>query len=226
MLIENAFAVAAPVDRLWTHLLDVQRIVPCLPGAELTETVDDRTWKGRFHVTFGPVAMAFAGTVTMESRDDQAHRVVLRARGMEERGRGAAEARVTAWLETTAEDATGPGARGEAATQVRVRSDIALSGAVAQLSRGLLPEISRRLTQEFADRLEAILSGEAAAPVAAEGALGTAAPRSVEPAPASGPGSVRPVGGIRLALQAAWGSIRAFIRRFFRRVFRRGPEGE
>ena len=64
MLIENEFRVPAPADDLWTFLLDVERIAPCMPGAELTDVVDERTWKGRMKMKFGPVAMAFAGTVT------------------------------------------------------------------------------------------------------------------------------------------------------------------
>jgi carbon monoxide dehydrogenase subunit G len=65
MLIENQFTVAAPADDLWRYLLDVERIAPCMPGAELTDVVDDRNWKGTLHAKFGPVSMAFAGTVDM-----------------------------------------------------------------------------------------------------------------------------------------------------------------
>ena len=127
MLIENEFRAAAPVEELWAFLLDVERIAPCMPGAELTETVDDRTWKGRVSMKFGPVAMAFAGTVVMQERDDAAHRVVLSAKGMEQKGKGAANATVTSWLEP-ADDGS---------TVVKMRADISLTGAAAQLSRGL-----------------------------------------------------------------------------------------
>ena len=99
MLIENEFTVAAPIDFLWSYLLDVEKIAPCMPGAELTEVVDDHNWKGKLNAKFGPVSMSFAGTVTIESRDDAAHRVVLSAKGMEQKGKGAANAKVTSWLE-------------------------------------------------------------------------------------------------------------------------------
>ena len=99
MLIENEFTVAAPVDFLWNYLLDVERIAPCMPGAELTEVVDDKNWKGKLNAKFGPVSMSFAGTVTVEERDDAAHRVMLTAKGMEAKGKGAANASVTSWLE-------------------------------------------------------------------------------------------------------------------------------
>ena len=148
MLIENEFTASAPVDELWAFLLDVQRIAPCMPGAELTEVVDDKNWKGRMTMKFGPVGMAFAGTVTMQERDDAAHRVVLSAKGTEQKGKGAASASVTSWLEP----------RDDGSSLVKMQADISLTGAVAQLSRGLLPEVSKKLTQQFADCLEQTLA--------------------------------------------------------------------
>jgi carbon monoxide dehydrogenase subunit G len=135
MQIENTFTVAAPAETLWHYLLDVEKIAPCMPGAELTEVVDDRHWKGKLNAKFGPVGMSFAGTVEMTERDDAAHRVVLSAKGMEQKGKGAANASVTSWLEP------GPAAD---ETTVKMTADITLTGAAAQLSRGLLPEISKK----------------------------------------------------------------------------------
>ena len=151
MLIENEFTVAAPTDFLWSYLLDVEKIAPCMPGAELTEIVDDHNWKGKLNAKFGPVSMSFAGTVTIESRDDTAHRVVLSAKGMEQKGKGAANAKVTSWLEPGPTDGV---------TTVKMEADITLTGAAAQLSRGLLPEISKKLTQTFADCLQASMAAE------------------------------------------------------------------
>ena len=99
MEIENEFTVPAPIDHVWAYLLDVERVAPCMPGAELTEVVDDTTWKGKVSMKLGPVSLSFAGTVTMQDRDDQAHKIVLSAKGMEQKGKGAANASVTSWLE-------------------------------------------------------------------------------------------------------------------------------
>src|SRR5262245_12316147 len=99
MLIEDSFTVEQPIAALWGFLKDVERVAPCTPGAELTETIDDRNWRGRVSVKFGPVAMAFGGTVEMTERDEDAHRIALSAKGMEQRGKGAASATVTSWLE-------------------------------------------------------------------------------------------------------------------------------
>jgi len=190
MLIENEFTVAAPVDFLWNYLLDVERIAPCMPGGELTEVVDDRNWKGKLNAKFGPVSMSFAGTVSMQERDDAAHRVVLTAKGMEQKGKGAANANVTSWLEPGPNDGT---------TTVKMTADITLTGAAAQLSRGLLPEISKKLTQQFADCLQASMAAEGAA------AEAVAAPPAV----------AKPVGGIGLGLSAIWSIVANFFRRLF-----------
>ena len=198
MEIENEFDVPAPIDHVWTYLLDVERVAPCMPGAELTEVVDDHTWKGKVNMKLGPVSLAFAGTVTMQERDDQAKRIVLAAKGMEQRGKGAANASVTSWLE-----------QGDGVTNVKMRADIHLTGTVAQLSRGLLPEVSRKLTQQFADcLLQSMQAAEVQATESADVAAAVAAP--VEPT-----ARAKPIGGIRLGLAAIWASIKGFFRRLF-----------
>lgn len=206
MLIENEFTVATPVDELWAFLLDVERIAPCMPGAELTETLDDRSWKGKVNVKFGPVALSFAGTVEMTERDDAAHRAVLHAKGMEQKGKGAANATVTSWLE--------PATDGR--TTVKMAADIALTGAAAQLSRGLLPEISKKLTQQFADCLEAQMQ-TTKAPAAAATTQGEVAAEGPVPTatPAPTPVAAKHVGGIGLGLSAIWAVIKNFFRRLF-----------
>ncbi len=203
MQIENEFTVAAPADALWAHLLDVEKIAPCMPGAELTETIDDRNWKGTVHAKFGPVSMSFAGTVSMEERNDAAHRVVLKAKGMEQKGKGAANASVTSWLEPTADPAR---------TTVKMQADITLSGAAAQMSRGLLPEISKKLTQQFANCLQAGMAGEAAASAATGAAASSGAAQAATPPAAA---AAKPVGGIGLGLAALWATIMGFFRRLF-----------
>ena len=192
MLIENEFTVAAPVELLWSYLLDVEKIAPCMPGAELTEVVDERNWKGKLNAKFGPVSLSFAGTVVMEERDDAAHRVSLAAKGMEAKGKGAANAKVTSWLEPGPSDDT---------TTVKMQADITLTGAAAQLSRGLLPEISKKLTQQFADCLEASMAAE-----------GAEAAGVVAQAP---PVVAKPVGGIGLGVAAVWSIVSNFFRKLF-----------
>jgi carbon monoxide dehydrogenase subunit G len=208
VLIENEFTSPAPVDHLWAYLLDVERVAPCMPGAELTETIDDRNWKGKVLMKLGPVSLSFAGSVAMDERDDVGHRVVLHAKGMEQKGKGAANAVVTSWLEP-----------GEGVTIVKMEADITLTGSVAQLSRGLLPDISKKLTQQFADCLQASMAASEAADVP-ESAVGSAAPGgntggNTGANPGAAPPRAKAIGGFRLG---TWALVRA-VRRFFGRLF-------
>jgi uncharacterized protein len=195
MLIENEFTVADEPARVWAYLLDVEKIAPCMPGAEITELVDDRNWKGRMNMKFGPMSLVFAGQVTLRERDDVAHRVVLAAKGMEQKGKGAATATVTSWLEPDG-----------AGTRVKMQADITLTGTVAQLSRGLVPEVSKKLTAQFADCLHESMTAEADVRNAGPTTSTLAAPA---------PTLARPVGAIRLGLSAAWSLIVGFVRRLF-----------
>ena len=197
MRIENEFQVQAPLEQVWTHLLDVEKIAPCAPGAELTEVVDDRTWKGKVNVKVGPVSLAYAGTVVLQERDEATHRVVLKADGREQRGKGAASALIESRLQAV-----------DGGTSVTIQTDLTISGAVAQYGRGMVADISQRLIREFADCLQASLTSAEPTPQPA-----APAPASPPPAPA------REVRGVRLGLWAFW---RAVVR-FFKRTFgRRG----
>jgi carbon monoxide dehydrogenase subunit G len=174
-----------------------------MPGAELTEVVDERNWKGKLNAKFGPVSLAFAGTVTVQDRDDAAHRIVLAAKGMEQKGKGAANAKVTSWLEP------GPS---EDATTVKMQADITLTGAAAQLSRGLLPEISKKLTQTFADCLQESMAAEQAT---REGAAAPSTESGAAATPSKPPVVAKPVGGIGLGLAAIWSIVANFFRELF-----------
>jgi carbon monoxide dehydrogenase subunit G len=138
--IENSFEVPRGPEEVWALLLDVPRMAPCMPGAELLEVVDDRSWRGKVTVRMGPVSLSYAGTVVMEERDDVGRRAVISATGTETRGKGTAQARVTSHLE--------PSEHG--GTRVAIEADLTLSGAVAQFGRGMIADVSRRLTDEFA----------------------------------------------------------------------------
>ena len=191
MLIENTFDVSAPIDQVWSYLLDVEKVVPCMPGAELTETIDERNWKGKVTIKLGPVSLAFAGKVTMEELDEAAHRAVLKASGMEQRGKGAASATITSTLEQSPEG-----------TRVQIVQDLRVSGQAAQFSRGMMQDVSNRLTREFADCLQANMQAKDQADPGAE------------PVPMA---TAKPVQGIRLGLGALWRAVLRFFSRLFGR---------
>jgi carbon monoxide dehydrogenase subunit G len=194
VLIENSFEVPAPIDQVWSYLQDIEKVVPCMPGAELTETMDESNWKGKVTIKLGPVSMAFAGKVTLDQLDEVGHRAVLKASGMEQRGKGAASATITSTLEQSSEG-----------TKVKIVQDLKVSGQAAQFSRGMMQDVSTKLTQEFADCLKANMQVEDQANPGAE------------PVPMA---TAKPVQGIRLGLGALW---RAVLR-FFSRLFGRSRE--
>jgi carbon monoxide dehydrogenase subunit G len=195
MQLETRFQVHLPPEQAWKILLDIERIAPCVPGANLTEIVDERTWKGKASVKLGAVSLAYAGTVVMEERDDTGRRAVLKAQGNETRGRGLASARVTMHLE----QADG------AATNVVMLTDLTISGAVAQVGRGMIGDVSQRIANQFAANLSSMLAASASEAAPAEAST---------PTPAAPPAKATPIGGLSLFY---WALLRA-LGRFFIRV--------
>src|SRR5215475_13332714 len=129
--------------------MDIRRIAPCMPGAELTEVVDDKTYKGKIAVRLGPVALAFAGVVRFEEIDNTNHRARVKAQGTDAKGRGGANATATFRLE-----------RVPSGSRVLVHTDLALSGAVAQYGRGvgIIQATAAQIMREFANNLKAQLA--------------------------------------------------------------------
>jgi uncharacterized protein len=144
--LENSFSVQASPEAAWDLLLDVPRVIPCMPGAQLIEVVDESAWKARMDVKVGPVALAFDTDVTRESVDESRRRVMLAARARERRGRGGAQATVDSSLTTV-----------DGATRIEIVTDLTLSGSVAQYGRRMVQDISSQLVSRFAECLEAQL---------------------------------------------------------------------
>lgn len=142
------FEVPLPPDQAWSVLLDIPRIAPCMPGAELMEVVDDATYKGKVSVRLGPVALAFAGTARFEETDASARRARVAAQGTDTKGRGGASANVTFRLEPVGSQ-----------TRVLVDTNLNLSGSVAQYGRGtgMIQGVATQLIGQFARNLEAEL---------------------------------------------------------------------
>lgn len=198
MEFDNSFEVPLPVGEAWPLLLDIQRIAPCLPGAELTEVVDENTYKGKVSVRLGPVALIFAGTARFEEKDAAARSARVKAQGSDSKGRGGAAAAVAFKLV--------PAANGR--TTVQIHTDLQLSGSVAQYGRGvgMIKEVAQQLIGQFAARLEKQLaeSRPAAAPTAARPGEATATPAA---APSAAP-SAKPISGFGLMVRVLWSSIR------------------
>jgi carbon monoxide dehydrogenase subunit G len=159
----NEFRVGVPIERAWDVLTDVERIAPCLPGAELQEIEGDEH-RGIVKVKVGPITAQYKGSATFIERDAP-RRAVLRAEGRETRGQGHASATITATLEP---DGDG--------TKVTVATDLSVSGRVAQFGRGVLAEVSAKLLGQFVDCLEStVLADGASEPVVEAPAADSAA---------------------------------------------------
>jgi carbon monoxide dehydrogenase subunit G len=160
MRLENSFEVPAPPEQAWALLLDVPRVVPCMPGAELTETVDETHWKAQIAVKLGPMSMTFGADVAREQVDEAARRVVLQTKARELKGRGGATATIESSLEPT-----------ETGTRVSVVTDLQLSGPAAQFGGPVVKTVAGQLTEQFAACLQGQLA-DTPAPVAPQQPVG------------------------------------------------------
>ena len=149
--IEETFRVEAPLDRVWSYIIDPHRVVRCLPGAELTGEEGERTYLGRVKVKVGPVTASYAGRAQLAEVDEASHTVRLTGEGRESGGAGSARMTMTSRLVTMP----------DGATEVRVEADVDVAGKIVQFGRGMIEGVSRQLFRQFADCVRA----ELAAPI-------------------------------------------------------------
>jgi uncharacterized protein len=215
--LEQSFEVRTPIDRAWEALIDVERIAPCLPGAEITDAGGDGTYRGNFTVKLGPTTAAYRGELKLEEADAAAHRATMRASGQDKRGQGSAKATIVSLLREEGET-----------IRVRVETDFTITGRLARFGRGgMIRDISNRLLRDFAACLQEAIVGQpppAAVGPAPEGGA-TAAATGDEPAPAEGrpttpapagrptAPSAQPVRGLSLFFSVLWERILRLFRR-------------
>jgi carbon monoxide dehydrogenase subunit G len=209
MKLEQSFTVDAPVERVWEALVDVQRVAPCLPGAEITSVGDDGAYHGAFTVKLGPTTAAYNGTLKMEELDEAAHTAVMSARGTDKRGQGGASATIRSTV----------GVQGEG-TKVDVVTDFTITGRLARFGRGgMIEDVSRRLMRDFAACLQASIAPPPAA--APPGAQGSEAPAAAQPAAAAeaplAHRPARPLNALALLLGVVWDRIKRLVSRLFGR---------
>jgi carbon monoxide dehydrogenase subunit G len=199
MEFDNSFEVPLPPAEAWAVLMDIRRIAPCMPGAQLTEVVDATTYKGNIAVRLGPVALTFAGIVKFDELDEAGRTARVRAQGTDAKGRGGAQATASFRLEPS-----------PAGSKVLVHTDLALSGAVAQYGRGVgvIQSTAAQLMKQFAANLQVQLG--TSHPVQ-ESANVTDAPASQSHAPAARaqPAAAKPISGFSLIAKLM---LDAFIR--------------
>jgi carbon monoxide dehydrogenase subunit G len=173
----NEFDVQAPVDQVWRTLLDLERVAPAMPGAQVLEKVDDDNYKVAIKVKVGPMSMQYKGDVEIAEKDEQAHRAVLKVKAREARGQGNATADVTMQLED----------RGDA-THVTQNASVQLAGRAAAMGGSVIQEVSGKLVDKFAANLGEMLAGAPAASGNGAAPASEAAPAQPQPA-ATEPGT-------------------------------------
>ncbi len=170
MELKNEFRVSVPIDVAWAVLTDLERVAPCMPGAELKEVEGDE-YRGVVKVKVGPITAQYKGTARFLEKDDAQHRAVLRAEGRDTRGQGNASATVVA---TATPD--------EGGTLVSIETDLSITGKVAQFGRSIMGDVSAKMLGEFADRLEADVLSESSTAKPESESPGASSPE-VEEAP-------------------------------------------
>jgi uncharacterized protein len=223
--IENQFEVAASPDRVYSFLLDVNRVATCVPGAELSEVVDPTTFKGKVRIKVGPITVSYNGTASISERDEAARTATLQAEGRETSGPGSA--RATARMSVA--DAGG------GTSTVLLVTDYTVAGRIANFGRGVMEDVSKRLVSQMADCIKANLETAEAEPApaeketateesgqppeSAESAAAPAAPAApATPAAPAGPAAApaatapvaaaRPVNALGLFFSVLWARIR------------------
>jgi uncharacterized protein len=197
MQLENSFHVSAPPEKVFAYLLDVNKVVSCVPGAELTEVVDESTFKGKVKVKVGPITVAYSGTARISERDDAQHLATLSAEGRETTGPGSARATAEMRVQTAGEGSL-----------VQINTEYHIAGRVAQFGRGVMEDVSKRLIHEMASCIQANL--EAADEPAQEDDAAAAVERS---APAPQAQTAKPVSAFSLL----WHLIKLRVGRLFGR---------
>lgn len=199
MEFDNSFEIPLSPDQAWPVLMDVARIAPCMPGAELTEITDPHNFKGKISVRLGPVSLAFAGRIELQDVDDAKHSARVKAQGSDAKGRGAANATATFRVEPK-----------NGGSVVQIHTDLMLSGAVAQYGRGvgMIQATAAQIINQFAGNLRAQLAqqqGTASAPAQASVTAATA--------PSTPPPAAKPISGFSLMLRVIAQQIAALFGR-------------
>lgn len=210
MQFTNTFDVSLPPDDAWPFLLDIERIVPCMPGAELIEVIDEKNFKGKVSVRLGPVALTFICLAVFEQIDNVTHSARVKTQGSDAKGRGSANATIQFRVE--------PSGTG---SQVVVDTNLSLAGSVAQYGRGagMIQSVANQIISQFAKNLETQIDQfKAAMPASVPSAASANGDHAASQQPAQQStarlppvASAKPISGFSLIFSSLWASIRSWF---------------
>lgn len=191
MKLNNEFTVAAPLERTWATLLEIERVATCLPGARLEPGGEDGVYRGEMKIKLGPMSMAYNGVARISDIDEDARITTIDVQGRDAKGAGTAAAMIQSRLEP----------EGDGGTRVVVETDLKVTGRPAQFGRGIMEDVAGKMLRDFATRLEAeILSGGGPEATQPEG---PAAPGGKRGADEEDPGKAAPTPAEALDLSSA-----------------------
>jgi carbon monoxide dehydrogenase subunit G len=205
--LEQTFEVQAPIERVWETLIDLERVAPCLPGAEIMEA-DDGTYRGTFSLRLGPASAAYHGELHMQEMDEDSRRVVMNASGRDKRGQGSAKATIVSTMHEQGDT-----------TRVDVETDFTITGRLARFGRGgMIQDISNRLLKDFAECVQQRIEAPPAAEPTVIDAVVAATPEGAAVAPPAAGGAdaattTKPIGGFSLFFRALLDRIRRLFGR-------------
>jgi len=155
-LIKKDFEIAQPIGVVWKSLANPEEIVGCVPGASITEKIDDKNYKGQVVTKFGPIKAAYAGDIEIIELDEANHKMVLKGRGLDSKGKGSADMIMNGVLKEEG-----------GKTQVNFSMDITIVGKLAQFGSRLINDVSDQLLNQFVKNFSAQLEAQGPAPAPA-----------------------------------------------------------
>ena len=198
MIIENSFETPGTPEETLKLLLDAERVVPCMPGAELVEIVDDKNWRAKMRVRLGPVGMDFDNKIELVEIDQAAGVVKMNVSGRDTRGKGGADGTVEAKFAAV-----------DSGTRVDMTTDLRFSGQAAQLGRpNVVQDVASKLVGDFAQCLGQQMSFQAASDAAINDGDPATAPPPPPPPPAA-----KPLSGFSVLMAAVSGAIKRLFRK-------------
>lgn len=147
--IEKSFQVSYPIDKVWDYLSNPHKIIPCVPGAALTETIDDRNFKGEVSMKFGPVKAKYAGQITFVDVDTANYKMVMSGKGLDSKGKGSADMMMNGILTEK-----------EGQTDVACSMELTITGMLAQFGSRLITDVSGTIFEQFVNNFKNALAGK------------------------------------------------------------------
>ena len=148
-VIEKSFEIEEPIDKVWANLSNPMEVASCVPGAAITQKIDDTNFKGEVTLKFGPIKAQFDGDIEMVELDSSAYRIVMSVKGLDSKGKGSADMIMNGDLQSS-----------DKGTNVNFKMTVIIVGTIAQFGSRLINDVSDQLLKQFVANFKAQLAGQ------------------------------------------------------------------